>query len=113
MTQEQLIKLADSMGKELDALYKVRSRCSVWSRGVHIEGTTMIYLLLQAVGIMNKLAVEIDVYKATDNIRSFVLELLNCESVTLFLLDNENHILRCCHQYMLHAILYGACRRSL
>ena len=62
---------------------------------------------------MNKLAVEIDVYKATDNIRSFVLELLNCESVTLFLLDNENHILRCCHQYMLHVVLHRACGRLL
>ena len=81
--------------------------------GVHTELTKVICLPLQAVGIMNKLAVEIDVYKATDNIRSFVLELLNCESVTLFLLDNENHILRCCHRYILHTILYRACRRLL
>lgn len=33
-------------------------------------------------------------YKATENIRSFVLELLSCESVTLFLLDLETKMLR-------------------
>jgi len=49
---------------------------------------------MQAVAIMNKLAAELDIYKATDNIRSFVLELLGCESVTLFLLDTESRSLR-------------------
>lgn len=49
---------------------------------------------VQAVAIMNKLAAELDVHKATDSIRSFVLELLNCESVTLFLVDSENTSVR-------------------
>lgn len=49
---------------------------------------------MQAVAILNKLAVELDVYKATENVRSFVLELLGCESVTLFLLDHETKMLR-------------------
>lgn len=50
--------------------------------------------LVQAVAIMNKLAAELDIHKAIDSIRSFILELLACESVTLFLVDSENKSVR-------------------
>ena len=43
---------------------------------------------------MNKLAAELDIHKAIDSIRSFILELLGCESVTLFLVDSENKSVR-------------------
>ena len=49
---------------------------------------------MQAVAIMNKLAAELDIFKATDGIRSFILELLGCGGVTLFLVDSESKSLR-------------------
>lgn len=48
----------------------------------------------QAVGVMNQLALELDINSAVDNIRDVVLELLNCERVTLFLVDNQQKELR-------------------
>lgn len=44
---------------------------------------------------MNQLALELDINSAVDNIRDVVLELLNCERVTLFLVDNQQKELRC------------------
>lgn len=49
---------------------------------------------LQAVGVMNQLALELDINSAVDNIRDVVLELLNCERVTLFLVDTSQKELR-------------------
>lgn len=49
---------------------------------------------LQAVGVMNQLALELDINSAVDNIRDVVLELLNCERVTLFLVDTGQKELR-------------------
>lgn len=49
---------------------------------------------LQAVGVMNQLALELDINSAVDNIRDVVLELLNCERVTLFLVDAGQKELR-------------------
>ena len=43
---------------------------------------------------MNQLALELDINSAVDNIRDVVLELLNCERVTLFLVDNQQKELR-------------------
>lgn len=43
---------------------------------------------------MNQLALELDINSAVDNIRDVVLELLNCERVTLFLVDNGQKELR-------------------
>ena len=43
---------------------------------------------------MNKLAAELDIHKAIDSIRFFILELLACEGVTLFLVDSENKSVR-------------------
>lgn len=43
---------------------------------------------------MNQLALELDINSAVDNIRDVVLELLNCERVTLFLVDNRLKELR-------------------
>ena len=43
---------------------------------------------------MNQLALELDINSAVDNIRDVVLELLNCERVTLFLVDNKKKELR-------------------
>lgn len=60
------------------ALYKVRHAMVYW----------------QAVGVMNQLALELDINSAVDNIRDVVLELLNCERVTLFLVDNQQKELR-------------------
>lgn len=49
---------------------------------------------------MNQLALELDINSAVDNIRDVVLELLHCERVTLFLVDNQQKELRyvtvCC-----------------
>ena len=44
---------------------------------------------------MNQLALELDINSAVDNIRDVVLELLHCERVTLFLVDNQQKELRC------------------
>lgn len=44
---------------------------------------------------MNQLALELDINSAVDNIRDVVLELLNCERVTLFLVDSGQKELRC------------------
>ncbi|KAA6428464.1 MAG: GAF and PAS PAC sensor-containing adenylate guanylate cyclase [Trebouxia sp. A1-2] len=49
---------------------------------------------LRAVGVMNQLALELDINSAVDNIRDVVLELLHCERVTLFLVDNQQKELR-------------------
>lgn len=43
---------------------------------------------------MNQLALELDINSAVDNIRDVVLELLNCERVTLFLVDTGQKELR-------------------
>ena len=43
---------------------------------------------------MNQLALELDINSAVDNIRDVVLELLHCERVTLFLVDNQQKELR-------------------
>ena len=43
---------------------------------------------------MNQLALELDINSAVDNIRDVVLELLNCERVTLFLVDTSQKELR-------------------
>ena len=43
---------------------------------------------------MNQLALELDINSAVDNIRDVVLELLNCERVTLFLVDSGQKELR-------------------
>lgn len=55
---------------------------------------------MQAVGVMNQLALELDINSAVDNIRDVVLELLHCERVTLFLVDSQQKELRyeavCC-----------------
>ena len=50
--------------------------------------------MAQALKILNKLALELDIEKAIDSIRSFVIELLDCQKVTLFLLDQEKRVLR-------------------
>ena len=57
-------------------------------------GHEILPTFAQAVAIMNKLAAELDIHKAIDSIRSFILELLACESVTLFLVDSENKSVR-------------------
>ena len=49
---------------------------------------------LQAVAIMNQLALELDINMAVDNVRAILLELLNCERVTLFLVDLQQKELR-------------------
>ena len=54
----------------------------------------VIFEALQAVGVMNQLALELDINSAVDNIRDVVLELLNCERVTLFLVDAGQKELR-------------------
>lgn len=51
-------------------------------------------LALQAVAIMNQLALELDINMAVDNVRAILLELLNCERVTLFLVDLQQKELR-------------------
>ena len=45
--------------------------------------------------ILNQLAVELDITKAVDSVRNVVLELLHCEKVTLFLVDEQSKELRC------------------
>ena len=89
------------MRVELDNLYKVvLFICSSPFRHAHLETScatcTFVecYVLLQAVGVMNQLALELDINSAVDNIRDVVLELLNCERVTLFLVDNQQKELR-------------------
>ncbi|DBB04290.1 TPA: hypothetical protein ACH3X1_012787 [Trebouxia sp. C0004] len=69
LTPEQLRNAARKMRNELDNLYK-------------------------AVGVMNQLALELDINSAVDNIRDVVLELLHCERVTLFLVDSQQKELR-------------------
>ncbi|DBA78314.1 TPA: hypothetical protein ACH3X2_008259 [Trebouxia sp. C0005] len=69
LSPEQLRVGARKMRNELDNLYK-------------------------AVGVMNQLALELDINSAVDNIRDVVLELLHCERVTLFLVDNQQKELR-------------------
>ena len=43
---------------------------------------------------MNQLALELDINMAVDNVRAILLELLNCERVTLFLVDLQQKELR-------------------
>lgn len=49
---------------------------------------------LQAVAILNQMALELDINAAVDSVRDIVLELLNCERVTLFLVDTQRKELR-------------------
>eukprot|EP00891_Asterochloris_glomerata_P009654 jgi/Astpho2/9654/Aster-x1594 len=69
LTPDQLRMGAVKMRYELDNLYK-------------------------AVAIMNQLALELDINMAVDNVRAILLELLNCERVTLFLVDLQQKELR-------------------
>ena len=58
------------------------------------EMSEVLLLCIQAVGVMNQLALELDINSAVDNIRDVVLELLHCERVTLFLVDSQQKELR-------------------
>lgn len=77
--------------------YMLRTVTSAVHCAVHIccVLSTTQCLFWQAVGVMNQLALELDINSAVDNIRDVVLELLNCERVTLFLVDNQQKELRC------------------
>ncbi len=54
--------------------------------------------------MMNQLALELDINSAVDNIRDVVLELLHCERVTLFLVDNQQKELRYMTSPVLHKL---------
>lgn len=62
--------------------------------GSQMSETCCCAFLAQAVAVMNQLAVELDIVPALDNVRNVVLELLGCERVTLFLVDNQTKELR-------------------
>ncbi len=49
----------------------------------------------QAISIINHLAAELDIHTAMNNVRQVVLEMLQCEKVTLFLVFDRRRELRC------------------
>ncbi len=49
---------------------------------------------MQAIELINHLALELDVDSAMDSVRNVVLELLECDRVTLFLILEHRHELR-------------------
>lgn len=49
---------------------------------------------VQAVEVINQLAVELDIHAAIDNVRKVAVQLLECERVTLFLINEPRQELR-------------------
>jgi hypothetical protein len=50
---------------------------------------------VQAIDLINKLAVELDIDAAMCSVRNCALELLECDRVTLFLIIESRRELRC------------------
>ncbi|KAG2432321.1 hypothetical protein HYH02_013041 [Chlamydomonas schloesseri] len=50
--------------------------------------------LHKAIGVLNKIAAELDIHTAMQSVRQVALELLDCERVTLFLIFERRHELR-------------------
>lgn len=51
-------------------------------------------ILWQAIGVLNKIAAELDILNAMQSVRQVALELLDCERVTLFLIFERRNELR-------------------
>lgn len=59
----------------------------------------------KAIKVINKLSSEVNIETAMNNAREIALELLDCEKVTLFLVDEVKKELRC----KVHPALISCC----